>query len=234
MNKWQLLIVDDDPLLLRSLQLALLNEGFGVTAAASGAEALQKLEKVRPDLAILDLMMPGMSGFELAQQLKRHVDMPVIMLTSINDERTVVDGLERYADDYVTKPYRVGELRARIQRLLTRAYGDGLHPSQQIVINDLLTLDFGQHAIFIQGEKINLTPIESRILFMLLQRSPELVPTGMLLRNAWGYGEEGDPTSLWVRIRGLRQKLEPDPDKPSYIRTIRGKGYAFVREPQKK
>jgi DNA-binding response OmpR family regulator len=234
MSDWQILIVDDDPLLLRSLQLDLLNHGYGVIAAASGQEALTKIDTMRPDLAVLDLMMPGMSGFELAKQLRSHVELPIIMLTSIDDEATLVEGLARYADDYVTKPYRQGELRARIQKLLSRSYGDGLHPSQQIVIDEQLTLDFGQHAAIVEGMQVNLTPIESRILFMLLQRAPELVPSGALLRKAWGYGEEGDPTSLWVRIRALRQKIEPNPDKPAYILTVRGKGYAFTKPVRKR
>lgn len=234
MTKWQILIVDDDPLLLRALQIALLNEGFGVTAASSGPDALQKITAARPDLAVLDLMMPIMSGFELAVQLRRHIDIPIIMLTSIGDEQTVVTGLEQYADDYVTKPYRQTELLARVKRLLSRTYDHGLHPSQQVIVDDQLTLDFGEHTILIGGEKINLTPIESRILFMLLQRAPDTVTSNTLLRNAWGYGEEGDPTSLWVRIRALRQKLEPDPDRPYYIRTVRGKGYAFTQQPQRK
>jgi DNA-binding response OmpR family regulator len=234
MSKWQILIVDDDPLLLRSLQIDLLNNGYGVSAAGSAAEALGKLDTIRPDLAVLDLIMPGMSGFDLAQQLRRHIELPIIMLTSIDDEKTVVEGLQRYADDYVIKPYRQSELRARIQKLLSRTYGDGLHPSQQIVVDDALTLDFGQHAVYVGGAKVNLTPIESRILFMLLQRAPEFVTSSALLRYAWGYGEEGDPTSLWVRIRTLRQKLEPNPDKPIYIQTVRGRGYAFSKSPRKR
>jgi DNA-binding response OmpR family regulator len=226
------LIVDDDPLLLRTLQLSLLNGGFEVVSASSGSEALDKLVDARPDLAVLDLMMPGMSGFELSQQLRRHVELPIIMLTSLDDEHTIVEGLERYADDYVIKPYRQSELRARIHKLLARTYGDGLHPSQQVVVDDSLTLDFGRHVVVVGDKRVNLTPIESRILFMLLQRAPETVHSDALLRHAWGYGEEGDPTSLWVRIRALRQKLEPDPDEPSYIRTVRGKGYAFTKRPR--
>ena len=229
MSKWRVLIADDDLVIRRSLEASLLMDDFDVISAADGEEALVKVDKRWPDIAVLDLNMPGMSGFKLADRLRRAIEIPVIMLTSVSDEETTVRGLEEHADDYVTKPFRYPELRARINRLLARAYEGGLHPGERVVVDDQLVIDFGHRVAILRDNIINLTPIEARILFILLQNQNRIVPTGTLLRKAWGFGEEGDPSSLWVRMRKLRTKIEPDPDAPRYIQTERGVGYRFAR-----
>ena len=229
MSKWRVLIADDDLVIRRSLEASLLMDDFDVISAADGEEALVKVAQRWPDIAVLDLNMPGMSGFKLADRLRRAIKIPVIMLTSVSDEATTVCGLEEHADDYVTKPFRYPELRARINRLLARAYEGGLHPGERVVVDDQLVIDFGHRVAILRDNIINLTPIEARILFILLQNQNRIVPTGTLLRKAWGFGEEGDPSSLWVRMRKLRTKIEPDPDAPRYIQTERGVGYRFAR-----
>jgi DNA-binding response OmpR family regulator len=229
MSKWRVLIADDDMVIRRSLEASLLMDDFDVISAADGEEALVKVEQRWPDIAVLDLNMPGMSGFELADRLRRAIEIPVIMLTSISDEATTVRGLEDHADDYVPKPFRYPELRARINRLLAQAYEGGLHPGERVVVDEQLVIDFGHRIVTLRDNVIKLTPIEARILFILLQNQNRIVPTGTLLRKAWGFGEEGDQSSLWVRIRKLRIKIEPDPDAPRYIHTERGVGYRFVR-----
>ncbi|HZB96433.1 MAG TPA: response regulator transcription factor [Herpetosiphonaceae bacterium] len=229
MSKWRVLIADDDLVIRRSLEASLLMDDFDVISAADGEEALVKVEQRWPDIAVLDLNMPGMSGFKLADRLRRAIEIPVIMLTSVSDEETTVRGIEDHADDYVTKPFRYPELRARINRLLARAYEGGLHPGERVVVDDQLVIDFGHRVAILRDNIINLTPIEARILFILLQNQNRIVPTGTLLRKAWGFGEEGDPSSLWVRMRKLRTKIEPDPDAPRYIQTERGVGYRFAR-----
>jgi DNA-binding response OmpR family regulator len=229
MSKWRVLIADDDMVIRRSLEASLLMDDFDVISAADGEEALVKVEQRWPDIAVLDLNMPGMSGFELADRLRRTIEIPVIMLTSISDEATTVRGLEDHADDYMTKPFRYPELRARINRLLAQAYEGGLHPGERVVVDEQLVIDFGHRIVTLRDTVIKLTPIEARILFILLQNQNRIVPTGTLLRKAWGFGEEGDQSSLWVRIRKLRTKIESDPDAPRYIHTERGVGYRFVR-----
>jgi DNA-binding response OmpR family regulator len=229
MSKWRVLIADDDMVIRRSLEASLLMDDFDVISAADGEEALVKVEQRWPDIAVLDLNMPGMSGFELADRLRRAIEIPVIMLTSISDEATTVRGLEDHADDYVAKPFRYPELRARINRLLAQAYEGGLHPGERVVVDEQLVIDFGHRIVTLRDTVIKLTPIEARILFILLQNQNRIVPTGTLLRKAWGFGEEGDQSSLWVRIRKLRTKIESDPDAPRYIHTERGVGYRFVR-----
>ena len=229
MSKWRVLIADDDLVIRRSLEASLLMDDFDVISAADGEEALVKADRRWPDIAVLDLHMPGMSGFMLADRLRRAIEIPVIMLTSVSDEETTVRGIEDHADDYVTKPFRYPELRARINRQLARAYEGGLHPGERVVVDDQLVIDFGHRVAILRDNIINLTPIEARILFILLQNQNRIVPTGTLLRKAWGFGEEGDPSSLWVRMRKLRTKIEPDPDAPRYIQTERGVRYRFAR-----
>ncbi len=231
--RWRILVVDDDTIIRRTLVSNLLSDGFEVMAAESGQSALTMVESSWPDLAILDLMMPGMTGFELSDRLRRYVEIPIIMLTSISDEATTVRGLEQHADDYMTKPYRYPELRARVNKLLTKSYEGGLHPGELIVIDEDLSVNFGQHILMRKGEAIPLEPIELRVLYLLLQTPTVAVATTTLLRKAWGLGEEGDQSSLWVRIRSLRTKLEDNPSKPIYLKTVRGVGYVFDVQPRR-
>jgi len=230
MSKWRVLIVDDDVVVRRSLEAGLLADGFDVMTAHDGEAALEKVNQRWPDAAILDLMMPDMTGFELADKLRRTVEIPIMILTSITDEETTIKGLEEHADDYINKPFSHGVLRARLNRLLARFYEGGLHPGERTVVDEYLTIDFGHRLAWIGGQQVALTPIEARILFLLMQRANTVVPTATLLRKAWGVGEEGDPDSLWVRIRKLRNKIEPEPDNPRYIFTQRGVGYRFNRQ----
>lgn len=229
MNKWRILVADDDAIIRRSLEAILLQDGFDCVTAPDGKGALCKAEQRWPDLAILDLDMPGMSGFELADRLRQTIEIPVIILTSTSDLTTTVAGLEHHADDYMTKPFRYPELRARINRLLGRTYEGGMHPGERVVIDEHLMIDFGHRLATVRGAPVPLAPIEARILFILIQNQGQVVPTNTLLRKAWGYGEEGDQASLWVRMRKLRAKLEANPDTPCYIHTERGTGYRFMR-----
>jgi DNA-binding response OmpR family regulator len=230
MSKWRILIADDDMLVRRSLEAAMLADGFEVMTAHDGESALGKVQQRWPDAAILDLMMPDMTGFELADRLRNNtVEIPIMILTSISDEQTIIKGLEQHADDYVSKPFSPGVIKARLNRLLARFYEGGLHPGERVVVDDHLTVDFGSRLAWVGGRQVALTPIEARVLFLLMQRANTIVPTATLLRKAWGDGEEGDPESLWVRIRKLRNKIEPDPNAPRYIHTERGVGYRFVR-----
>jgi len=227
MSRWRVLIADDDMIVRRTLEASLVADGFDVSSAFNGAMAIQKAEQRWPDAAILDLMLPDMSGFEIAERLRQGIAIPIIILTSISDERTTIEGLERYADDYMVKPFSYGVLRARLNRLLAQYYNGGLHPGERTVVDERLAVDFGQRIAFVDAKPVSLTPIEARILFLLMQRPNTVVPSTTLLRKAWGSGEEGDPESLWVRIRQLRSKLEPKPDSPRRIVTERGIGYRF-------
>jgi two-component system KDP operon response regulator KdpE len=229
MTKWRLLIADDDLVVRRSLEASFLADGFDVVTAPDGETALEKVNQRWPDIAVLDLMMPDMTGFQLSDRLRRSVEIPVIILTSISDEETTIRGLEEHADDYINKPFSYPILRARVNRLLARYYEGGLHPGERVVVDQHLTVDFGHRLVWVDGKQVALTPIEARILYLLMQNANTIVPTATLLRKAWGFGEEGDPESLWVRIRKLRNKIEPEADSQRYIHTERGVGYRFNR-----
>ena len=227
MAKQRILVVDDDETILNSLRLSLTNDGFEVIAAHSGSEALSKVERTLPQLAILDLMLPGMSGFELSKRLQRYIEIPVIMLTAVTDEETVVQGLEQYADDYINKPFRYAELRARINRILSRANEVSLSSSDDIVVDNNLVINFARHSVVVGQRNVHLSPIESRLLYCLVKGGGRVVSNESLLRRGWNYQDDGDIESLWVRMSSLRRKLGDIEEPPRYIITERGVGYRF-------
>jgi two-component system KDP operon response regulator KdpE len=227
MSTWRLLIADDDPVIRRALEAGFLADGFDVTMAHDGTSALQKAEQLWPDAVILDLIMPNVTGYEVAAHLRGILEIPIIMLTSVNDEQTMISSLEGYADASVCKPFRYSELRAQLNHLLARYYNDRLHPGKRVVVDECLSIDFTSRLVWLDRHEVVLTPIEARILFVLLQNPNKTVPTKTLLRRAWRLGKEGDLASLWVRMRQLRAKMEPDPKRPRYIFTERGAGYRF-------
>ncbi len=227
MTKQRILVVDDDETILNSLRLSLTNDGFEVIAAHSGSEALSKVERAIPQLAILDLMLPGMSGFELSRRLQRYVEIPIIMLTAVDDEATVVQGLEQYADDYINKPFRYAELRARINRILSRTGEASLNSSDDIVVDGTLTINFARHVVLVNDKNVHLSPIESRLLYCLVKGGGRVVTNEVLLRRGWNYQMDGDVESLWVRMSSLRRKLGDTEEPPRYIITERGVGYRF-------
>lgn len=218
-----LLIVDDDPTIIRSLRVNLEADGFDVLTAGTAAEALERLERKLPDLAVVDLLLPDMHGFELCRRIKRYVDVPIIMLTAVGAEDMIVEGLERYAEDYVVKPFSYRELLARIWRVLKRT--QKLRPQEQVLVVDQhLSVDFARHVAIRDGREVRLTPIESRLLAALSRNVNRVVSTESLLEEAW-LDDEGDPSRLWVNIRRLRSKLEEDPNRPRRLVTERGVGY---------
>lgn len=222
------LVVDDDPIICRTLQLNLEADGYDVLTAVSGREALRYLEQVMPDLAIVDLLLPDMHGFELCARVKRYLDLPIIMLTAVGTEESVVEGLKLYAEDYVVKPFRYRELLARIERVLKRAR-PALPECQVLVVNGELRVDFARHTATVRGREVPLTPLESRLLACLARRPNRVVSNEVLMDELWPEGE-GDAPRLWVLVSRLRRKIEPDPTAPRYILTERDQGYRLVVE----
>jgi DNA-binding response OmpR family regulator len=224
-----LLLVDDDRDILLSLRLQLEGDGFRVLTAESGARALEISRRQLPHLAVVDLMMPGMDGFRLAEQLRQYADVPIVMLTAIDAEERKIEGLTRYADDYVTKPFSYGELLARIRNLLARAWPHGPLPDATVVIDDRLTVDFARHAVITPAGERNLTPTESRLLHLLVANRGHTLPNDLLLDRLWPDGS-GAMNSLWEYIRRLRERLGDTPDAPRYIESVRGIGYRFIAD----
>lgn len=224
----RILLVDDDPNLLVVLSEQLRDDGFEVTTARNGTEALRQLEMRWPDLLILDLMMPRMDGVTLAKHVKERADLPVIVLSAIDSGDSKASMLEAVAEDYVTKPFHYPELRARILRVLRRV-GDEV-PAGALPLGPKLVLDLQRRRAIVDGQAVTLTPAESRLLYALAANLGRVVSTETLLARGWSEAEVPDPSYVWVTMRRLRQKLEADPDHPVHLETIRGAGYRLKRD----
>ncbi len=221
------LVVDDDPDVLTSLGIHLQADGYQVMKAAGGREALEALKGAVPALAIVDLMMPGMDGFEASRQIKRRLDVPIVILTAVNTEEAKVKAIELYADDYVTKPFSYAELSARIGRILKRAWPTGPPVSTEVVDVDL-TIDFAGQVVYVGGETRKLSPTEARLLHVLHANAGRILPNELILDRVWP-DAEGEMSYLWEYIRRLREKLGDNPAIPRYIASERGIGYRFLR-----
>jgi DNA-binding response OmpR family regulator len=222
-----LLLVDDDPDILESLSIHLRADGYRVLTASGGREALAILDKELPALAIVDLMMPAMDGFELSRRIKRRADIPLLILTAVDTEDAKVRAIEQYADDYVTKPFSYAELAARIGRSLKRAWPSGPPPSREAV-DDRLTIDLAAQAVYVDGEERRLTQTETRLLHFLYANAGRTLPNDLILDRVWP-DAEGEMNYLWEYVRRLREKLGDDASHPRYIESERGLGYRFVR-----
>ena len=222
----RILLVDDDPNLLVVLSEQLREDGFDVSTARDGLEALRRLESGWPDLLVIDLLMPRLDGVALARRIKSEADLPIIVLSAVDTADSKARLLDEVAEDYIAKPYHYPELRARIQRVLRRL-GDRI-PRQSLVLSPDLTLDLHRRFATVRGTDVQLTPTESRILQTLAANLGEIVPTETLLARGWSEMDDADPSYVWVMIRRLRQKLEADPDKPAHLITARGQGYRLM------
>ena len=224
----RILLVDDEPRILDSVRMNLELEGFEVYEANSGAEALDKLRDVLPDLVVLDVMMPGLDGFETLRELRRFSTVPVIMLTVKADERDVSRGLELGADDYVAKPFSQLVLLARIKAVLRRAELPPATPRREVVVDDRLRIDFERREVLVDGQQVQLRPTEFRLLYHLVSNPGVVLTQETLLSRVWGPEYRDASHYLRLYVNYLRQKIEPDPANPRYILTERGVGYRFV------
>jgi DNA-binding response OmpR family regulator len=222
----RILLVDDDRGLLVPLAEQLSHDGFEVTTARDGEEALRRLDTAWPDLLIIDLLMPRMDGLALAREVKARADLPIIVLSAIDAGDNKADLLDEFAEDYVTKPYHYPELRARIQRVLRRV-GERV-PRKGLDVGPDLQLELHRRQAVVRGEVVQLTPTESRLLFALAANLGQTVTTETLLSRGWADTDEAEPSYVWVTMRRLRQKLEPDPNHPRHLLTVRGVGYRLV------
>ena len=221
------LIVEDDPRILQALTLALGDHGYVVEGAGTGERALELVAgDAHPDVVLLDLMLPGIDGFEVCRQIRALGDLPIIMVTARSDPGDIIAGLEAGADDYVTKPLDAGELAARIRALLRRARSED-EPSM-IVIGDV-RVDLARGQATRAGQPLHLTKTETRVLSELSTAKGRVVTREELLSRVWQYDYFGDTRLLDVHIRRLRRKIETDPDQPQRILTVRGVGYRLVQ-----
>lgn len=223
------LIADDDPDLLFTLGMQLETDGYAVLSASNGQIALRLAEKTMPHLAVIDLVMPLMDGWELARRMKRLADVPIIMLTALDDEESKVRGLEHFADDYVTKPFSYRELQARIKRVLERGWPHGEPGDTLVTLASDVRIDFARRQVLRAGhDPVRLSPTEARLLLLLSRNAGRVLPNTLLLDRAWPDGG-GSPQGLWEYMRRLRQKLGDDAGVPHLIESERGIGYRLRR-----
>jgi DNA-binding response OmpR family regulator len=219
------LLVDDDHTLLSVLSRRISRAGYDVRTAPSGLAALKLLENAWPALLVVDLMMPGMDGLELCRRVKQLADLPIIVLSAVDDSDAKVNALELYAEDYVTKPFDPDELVARVQRVLRRA---SIGSPQISIDGGEIEVDLATRRLTTAAGTHQLTPTEARLLQVLAASLDRIVPTDELLDRVWTDADGADPSYLWVTIRRLRRKLETDPDSPRYLLTERGIGYRLI------
>jgi two-component system response regulator RegX3 len=233
MSQQTVLLVEDEESFIEAVRLGLSREGFAVEVARDGHEALEMFERCSPDIVLLDVMLPKMSGIDVCRRLRQTSDVPIIMVTAKSSEIDTVVGLEVGADDYVTKPYRIRELVARMRAALRRSPRDStgeiaLPSTETIVVGDV-SLDPEEHVVTIAGDIVPMPLKEFDVLRLLLTNAGRVLTREMLIDRVWGSDYFGDTKTLDVHIKRLRSKIEDDPSAPTRIITIRGLGYKFER-----
>ena len=227
--KATVLLIDDDTTLTKALDIYLSRVHYAVLTANSGADGLRDLYRSRPDIVVLDVMMPGLDGWETCQRIRELSTLPIIMLTAVGQETDRIRGLRLGADDYICKPFSLKELEARIEAVLRRSRrGEESPTSRGVYVSDDLYIDPNHWEVQLRGERLDLTSTELRLLFFLAENAGRTLSHRQLLEGVWGpeYIDNSDYTKLF--IWRLRQKIEPDPSKPRYILTERGIGYRMA------
>ena len=220
----KILIVEDDPNLLEALKYNVRKEGHDTVTAIDGVQALEVARTEKPDLIVLDIMLPKMSGFEVCRTLRKEMAVPILMLTARDDEIDKVAGLDLGADDYMTKPFSMRELLARIRAMLRRVEIQTAIPETPLRFGDI-EVDIGRHVITRAGSALNLTPKEFDLLTFLTKNKGLVFSRDQLLEKVWGYDYSGDTRTIDVHIRWLREKIEDNPEEPKRLITVRGVGY---------
>jgi len=223
----RILLVDDEQSIQTLLSYPLRKDGYHVTSAVDGREALQRFEEARFDLVILDLMLPKLDGVEVCRELRSRSQVPIIMLTAKGSETDKVAGLEVGADDYITKPFSMREFRSRVKAALRRSRMAGEPQEAEAIDHGELKVDYGRRMVTLHGEEVRVTYVEFEILGALARSPGRVLSRETLLEHVWGDSEYRDPRTVDVHIRHLREKLESDPKEPEFLFTVRGVGYRF-------
>ena len=224
-----ILVVDDEPTLRETLVDALESDGFRVVAAADGREALATFRAEQPDLVLLDLMLPELSGIEVCRIIRQESGVPIVMLTAKDSELDKVVGLELGADDYVTKPFSLRELSARIRALFRRAEKQAVEPPPAVVDLGRVQADLAGHRLLRDGQTVSIKPKAFELLAFLLRHPGQVFTRDQLLEHVWGYDYAGETRTVDVHVHWLRSQIEDDPGNPQLIHTVRGVGYVYRR-----
>ena len=227
----KVLVVDDEKLIVKGIRFSLEQDGMDVDCAYDGEEALEMAQEKKYDIILLDLMLPKMDGFEVCQQIREFSNVPIVMLTAKGEDMDKILGLEYGADDYITKPFNILEVKARIKAIMRRAGSnqEEKDKAKTIEAGDL-KMDCESRRVFISGKEINLTAKEFDLLYFLSSHKGQVFTKEQIYENVWGYDNVPDASNLSSFIRKLRLKIEPYPDNPRYIITVWGVGYKFSGE----
>ena len=223
----RILLVDDEPLIVKGLKFALESDGYETDSAGDGEQALEKIQNGNFDLILLDVMLPKMSGIEVCQAVREKSDVPIIMLTAKGEDMDKILGLEYGADDYMTKPFNILEVKARIKTILRRSGAGKEAPKMEITAGDI-TININTRSVISHGEPVNLTVKEFDLLNLFMSNIGKIYSRDELLETIWGFDYIGDFRTVDVHIRRLREKIEKDPANPKHIMTKWGVGYYFA------
>jgi DNA-binding response OmpR family regulator len=229
-DKPRILLVDDDVKLVAALSIFLTKRGYQIAAAADGDEGLERFSSLRPDLIVLDIMMPNTDGWEMCKRVREQDDTPVIMLTARGQEYDRVKGLSMGADDYLVKPFSLSELEARVKAVLRRARRAEGNRNGVVYMDETLTVDTGRLLVLRDDTPVSLSPTERRLLFFLVENAGQSMSITRILEAVWGWDYRYEDAYVKPFICRLRQKIEPDPEHPRYVLTERGIGYRFAGE----
>jgi DNA-binding response OmpR family regulator len=222
-----ILLVEDELTLAETLRYNLEREGYTVLLAADGVQGLELARREAPDLIVLDIMLPRLDGFSVCRILRQEHDMPVIMLTARQDEVDRIAGLELGADDYISKPFSLGEFLARVRAIMRRSERQPRLAAREVLEASRLKIDTSRRRAWCEGEELNLSQKEFDLITCLIRNRGIALSRDLLLERVWGLDFIGDSRTVDVHIRWLREKIEPDPSRPRYIQTVRGIGYRF-------
>ena len=224
----RILLVDDEPLILKGLKFSLEQDGYETDTAADGEEALAIMRNGGYDIVLLDVMLPKLSGIEVCQNIRETSNVPIIMLTAKGEDMDKILGLEYGADDYMTKPFNILEVKARIKSILRRTGAAPEAPKLELTVRDI-TINIGNRSVVAHGEPVNLTVKEFDLLQLFMNNPGKVYSRDELLETIWGFDYLGDVRTVDVHIRRLREKIEKDSTKPAYIMTKWGVGYYFAQ-----
>lgn len=230
-NGYRILVLDDNYSMQRLVSTALQKAGFQVSAVSSAEEGLENIQRFGlPHLALVDIHMPfGMNGLEFCEVILAYSDIPIIMLTAVNEDETIIRAIDQFAEDYITKPFNPGEMVARVRRVLRRI-GDFVYTlDPETVVDEHLTIRFPSQRAIIGGDEVTLTPTETKLLYILMRHAGQTVTTDFILRRLWPM-ENAYEDRLRVYVHRLRRKIERQPNQPKYILSQRGVGYSFARD----
>ncbi len=229
----RVLVVDDEKHIVKGIRFSLEQDGMEVDCAYDGEEALEKVRQNQYDIIILDIMLPKLTGFEVCQQIREFSDVPIVMLTAKGEDMDKILGLEYGADDYITKPFNILEVKARLKAIMRRSSsGKTKEPQSNVVEDGSLRLDRDNRRLYIDGKEINLTSKEFEVLELLVTHPDKVYGREELLRLIWGADYPGDVRTVDVHVRRLREKIEPNPSEPRYVQTKWGVGYFYRNRQQ--